>query len=89
MWPPSADSVIFTLAVLTGATSVLATFHVTVWVERRDSARPRRRGDEERPGGRREQDGRVGVVVAAARTVAGREAEVQRERVALTPAKPT
>src|SRR3954451_19397477 len=33
VWPPSADSVIFTLAVLTGATSVLATFHATVRCE--------------------------------------------------------
>src|SRR5262245_32244365 len=31
--PPSTDSEIFTFAVLTGATFVLATFHVTVCVE--------------------------------------------------------
>jgi hypothetical protein len=31
--PPSVDTKILTLAQLTGAAVVLATFHVTVWVE--------------------------------------------------------
>ena len=35
VWPPSVDSVIFTFAVLTGATSVPATSQVTVCVEPR------------------------------------------------------
>ena len=33
VWPPSVDRQIFTLAVLIGATSVPATFQVTVCVE--------------------------------------------------------
>src|SRR2546423_12191746 len=33
LFPPSVESEILTLAQLTGAAVVLATFHVTVWVE--------------------------------------------------------
>ena len=81
--PPSVDRLIFTLAVLIGAMSVLALFHVIVCGEPgRIRDRRVRRGDEERAGVGGERQRRVRAVVAAAAhpPVAGREAEVQRRR---------
>ena len=68
VWPPSVESAIFTFAVLTGATSVPATSHVTVCVEPRRPASPPCSATvtQERARVGREQQRRVGAVDAAA-----------------------